>query len=249
MAFFPGSSSAPASSATPRAVEEDHIPFSASSSTGTRGYKTIIILGVSIHIPMTETSSTTTGDFMAVDETIPAVISSNTQGSVVQPVNLPVQHPDIPMEDQSVSPDLMEVAGETTSVISSNTQAGSAVEAPHDSAIRREEDWRIKKNLLKSDTDGSSRLLLGKQLVKDHILPYIGEFDGKQGTKLDVYDVDTRTEHTLLLKTWQTESFVLVKGWMKDFVRRRKLHMNDIIGLRWEENDARFEFTVLRRTT
>ncbi|XP_073276858.1 B3 domain-containing protein At5g26805-like [Primulina huaijiensis] len=214
MAFFPGSSSSSTPSATPRAIEEDHRPFSASSSTG-QEYKTIIILGVSINIPMTETTSTTTTtttgetgsvslDFTAVDETIPAVISPYTQESVVQPlVNLPVNH--------------------------------------------HEGYWRIKKTLKKSDVDGSSRLLLGRQLVKDHILPNIEEFDEERGVEITVYDVDTRTVHTLLLKTWITNSYVLVNGWMKDFVRRRVLRKNDEIGLRWEETDGRFEFSLLRQ--
>ncbi|XP_075515938.1 putative B3 domain-containing protein At1g78640 [Primulina tabacum] len=141
---------------------------------------------------------------MAVDETIPAVISPHTQGSVVQPhVNLPVNH--------------------------------------------HEGYWRIKKTLKKSDVDGSSRLLLGKQLVKDHILPNIENFDVKRGVEITVYDVDTRTVHTLLLKTWITDSYVLVNGWMKDFVRRRVLRKNDEIGLRWEETDGRFEFSLLRQ--
>ncbi|KZV16122.1 hypothetical protein F511_13258 [Dorcoceras hygrometricum] len=105
--------------------------------------------------------------------------------------------------------------------------------------------WTIKKTLKLSDVNGSSRLLLGSKL---EIVNHIGEFNPKRGVEIDVYDVDTETTHTLMLKKWKTNSYVLNKGWTKDFVKRRVLKKNDKIGLRWKEHGRRLEFTVIKRT-
>ncbi|KZV54047.1 hypothetical protein F511_17435 [Dorcoceras hygrometricum] len=104
--------------------------------------------------------------------------------------------------------------------------------------------WTIKNNLERSDVNGSSSLLRGNKLV---ILDHIGEFDPERGMKIDVYDADTETIHTLVLKKWKTNSYVLNKGWIKDFVKRRVLKKNDQTGLRWEEHHRRLEFTIIKR--
>ncbi|KAL0370279.1 UNVERIFIED_CONTAM: hypothetical protein Sangu_0346000 [Sesamum angustifolium] len=107
------------------------------------------------------------------------------------------------------------------------------------------------KVLTASDVGGSSRFLLNKPSAEDHILPYVMGNDGlglEQGVEVVVWDVDTGSEHILVLKRWKsTGSFVLTKNWMSDFVRRRELKKNDEIGLRWADENSRLEFTVLRK--
>ncbi|KAK4408349.1 hypothetical protein Sango_0415900 [Sesamum angolense] len=113
------------------------------------------------------------------------------------------------------------------------------------------QDWTIRKYLTASDVGGSSRFLLNKPSAEDHILPYVMGNDGlglEQGVEVVVWDVDTGSEHILVLKRWKsTGSFVLTKNWMSDFVRRRELKKNDEIGLRWADENSRLEFTVLRK--
>ncbi|KAL0418387.1 UNVERIFIED_CONTAM: putative B3 domain-containing protein [Sesamum radiatum] len=111
--------------------------------------------------------------------------------------------------------------------------------------------WDIKKVLKKSDVDDSSGLLLAKVDVHEHILPHVmgngpGLGEG-QGVEVAVWDLDTGSEHVLVLKKWKsTGSFVLKKNWMSQFVRRRGLEKNDEIGLRWDGGNSRLEFTVLK---
>ncbi|KAL2240034.1 uncharacterized protein LOC110012587 [Sesamum indicum] len=108
-----------------------------------------------------------------------------------------------------------------------------------------EDQWKIKKVLKKSDVDGSSRLLLGRLLVQEHILPHV--LMGEQGVEIKVWDVDTGSHHMLLLKLWKSNSFVFVKNWVSDFVTRRDLEEKDEIGLRWNHQNSRLDFTVLKR--
>ncbi|KAL0460832.1 UNVERIFIED_CONTAM: B3 domain-containing protein [Sesamum latifolium] len=112
-----------------------------------------------------------------------------------------------------------------------------------------EDQWKIKKVLTKSDVDGSSRLLLGRLLVLEHILPHLlmGNDMGEQGVEIKVWDVDTGSEHMLLLKKWKSNSFVFVKNWTSDFVKRRELKENDEIGLRWNHGNSRLDFTLLKK--
>ncbi|KAL0437103.1 UNVERIFIED_CONTAM: putative B3 domain-containing protein [Sesamum radiatum] len=114
-----------------------------------------------------------------------------------------------------------------------------------------ENRWEIKKVLKKSDVDDSSRLLLAKDVVHEHILPHVigngpGPDEG-QGVEVAVWDMDKGSEHVLVLRKWKSGSFVLVKNWMSDFVRRRGLEKDDEIGLRWDDGNSRFEFTVLKK--
>ncbi|XP_073127746.1 B3 domain-containing protein At2g33720-like [Henckelia pumila] len=105
------------------------------------------------------------------------------------------------------------------------------------------DNW-ITKILTKSDVNGESRLLLEKSLVREHMLPYIEDFDETTGKELTVYDVDTQTSHTLRLKMWSKRSYVLMEGWRSKFIERRGLRKNDGIALRWAEANGRFEFCV-----
>lgn len=112
--------------------------------------------------------------------------------------------------------------------------------------------WTIRKVLKKSDVDGSSRLLIGRKEVLSHIAPFFTdnpfEFcQNNAGIHVIVYDVDTNTGHMLKLTKWKTGSFVLKNNWTQQFVKRRELKENDEIGLRMDFQEARLEFTVLRR--
>ncbi|KAG8371101.1 hypothetical protein BUALT_Bualt13G0051800 [Buddleja alternifolia] len=111
-----------------------------------------------------------------------------------------------------------------------------------------DDHWKIRKVLKKSDIDSSSRLLLGKVLVREHILPHLVDNGAilveTEGVDIPIWDADTRSGHVLVLKTWKTGSYVLKKNWTKDFVKRRSLRENDEIGLRWNDRHSRLEFTL-----
>ncbi|KAL0418383.1 UNVERIFIED_CONTAM: putative B3 domain-containing protein [Sesamum radiatum] len=110
-------------------------------------------------------------------------------------------------------------------------------------------NWEIVKELRGSDVDGSSRLMMKKPWVHEHILPHVmGQGEGVgEGVEVGVWDVDTGSEHVLVLKKWKSGSFVFMKNWMSDFVRRRGLEKKDEIGLRWDHENSRLEFTVLKK--
>ncbi|KAG8371111.1 hypothetical protein BUALT_Bualt13G0052800 [Buddleja alternifolia] len=118
----------------------------------------------------------------------------------------------------------------------------------HDQEALLDDHWKIRKVLTKSDVDSSSRLLLGKVRVREHILPHLirngAVLVETEGAEIPIWDVDTRSEHVLVLKTWKTKSYVLKKNWTKDFVNRRSLKENHEIGLRWDDRNSRLEFTL-----
>ncbi|KAL0437104.1 UNVERIFIED_CONTAM: putative B3 domain-containing protein [Sesamum radiatum] len=116
------------------------------------------------------------------------------------------------------------------------------VVVPGDSPALPEDRWEIKKVLTKSDVDDSSRLLLAKVDVQAHIVPHVmGDgrgLDEGEGVEVGVWDLDRGSEHVLVLKKWKSGSFVLMKNWMSEFVRRRGLEKNDEIGLRWDDGNS-----------
>lgn len=108
------------------------------------------------------------------------------------------------------------------------------------------------KVLTKSDTDSSSRLLLGRDLVLYGIIRFLDQGRAKRcetvdGAKIHVHDLDTHTDHELVLKMWKSNSFVFTGNWNKDFVRRRNLQKNDEIGLYWDKQNSRLNFTLLKK--
>ncbi|EYU36031.1 hypothetical protein MIMGU_mgv1a020505mg, partial [Erythranthe guttata] len=110
----------------------------------------------------------------------------------------------------------------------------------------------ITKSLTKSDVNGSSRLLLPRKLVLDHILVYLDNVEvaavyEEEGLEVTVLDVDTDTHHILAFKLWSSsKSYVLAKNWSSDFVRRRGLSENREIGIRWDRRPGSrsLEFTL-----
>lgn len=115
---------------------------------------------------------------------------------------------------------------------------------------QRPELFQVKKVLQTSDIDGSSRLLLPKVQVEEHILPHVamenrGAVDG-DGLEIGVWDLDTNTRHMLVLKRWKSSrGYVLTRNWTSDFVRRRSLTNGDQVGLRWDPERSRMEFAML----
>ncbi|KAI5680965.1 hypothetical protein M9H77_02192 [Catharanthus roseus] len=108
------------------------------------------------------------------------------------------------------------------------------------------------KVLTKSDTDSSSRLLLGRDIVYSKILPFLDTPSARRcetvdGTRINVHDLDTNSAHELVLKMWKSNSFVLTGNWNKDFVNRRNLLKGDEIGLYWDNNNSTLNFTVLKK--
>ena len=112
--------------------------------------------------------------------------------------------------------------------------------------------WRIRKVLFTSDVDSSSRLLLGKEGVEKHVLPLLGnqfaqECETTEGGNIIIFDLDTRSEHRLVMKRWSTGSFVLTSNWVKEFVSRRGLEKQDEIGMYWDPYNLRFCFSLLKK--
>jgi hypothetical protein len=114
-----------------------------------------------------------------------------------------------------------------------------------------DDQWDIKKVLKWSDVCGSlKRLLLNKDLAYDHVIPMLtgglGAAYQKGGVTVQIWDVDTKSLHSLVFKIWPSApSYVFIKTWFDDFVLRRGLKEGDAIGLHWDQANQRFNFSVL----
>jgi hypothetical protein len=111
--------------------------------------------------------------------------------------------------------------------------------------------WAIRKRIECSDIGHLARLLLAADCVKNHIFI---RWDAKsienvenKGVPVAVWDCDTESEHQLLFKKWSSGSYVLIKQWTREFVKRRELKKGDEIGLYWDPNNSRFSFSILKR--
>ncbi|KAL3536473.1 hypothetical protein ACH5RR_004934 [Cinchona calisaya] len=107
-------------------------------------------------------------------------------------------------------------------------------------------DWRIKKRLTSSDVNGSSRLLLPSNQVKQFKSMLQG-CHPERGKYVIVWDVDTNSVHDLVLRQWKTKCFVLSRNWKRDFVRRRNLVVNDEVGLFWDQTTSMLQFSVTNK--
>ncbi|WJX38338.1 hypothetical protein P8452_26011 [Trifolium repens] len=128
----------------------------------------------------------------------------------------------------------------------------------HDHDHDDDDQWEMKKVLEKSDVClHLSRLLLKKDVAQQFIIPVLMLGGGggaeqaaqsKDGIQVQVRDLDTDSLHTLVFKIWSSaKSHIFSKKWVKDFVLRRDLKKGDQIGFRWDQENRRFDFTVLRR--
>ncbi|TXG70971.1 hypothetical protein EZV62_005906 [Acer yangbiense] len=114
--------------------------------------------------------------------------------------------------------------------------------------------WKIKKKLSMSDLSGLSRFLIPANLVDNHVKPFMVEagifdqVDTSDGLRVYVWDVETESEHKMVLKRWHScGSFILIGGWCPEFVHRRSLKEGDEVGFLWEPYSSRFHFRVLSR--
>ncbi|XP_031281118.1 putative B3 domain-containing protein At1g78640 [Pistacia vera] len=113
--------------------------------------------------------------------------------------------------------------------------------------------WNIKKRLTPSDLGYLCRLLLQTSLVDKYVLQYlsseeINKVQSKEGLRVMMWDQDTESQHSLILKKWSTsKSYVLIDGWGQKFVNRRDLRAGDDIGLYWDPYTSRFNFHVIQR--
>ncbi|XP_057986563.1 B3 domain-containing protein At2g33720-like [Hevea brasiliensis] len=112
--------------------------------------------------------------------------------------------------------------------------------------------WKIKKKLTGSDLGNLCRLLVASLSVRNHILPLLSgetvEQIEKDGAPVPIWDCDTNTEQHMVLKHWRSSnSYVFIKGWMIQFVKRRNLVEGDLIGIYWDPSNSRFNFSVLQR--
>ncbi|XP_021275182.1 B3 domain-containing protein At2g33720-like [Herrania umbratica] len=108
----------------------------------------------------------------------------------------------------------------------------------------------IRKTLTGSDLGNMSRLMLAAEGIESHVFPFWNADQLakiKEGLSVSVWDGDTQTEHELVFKRWNKRANVLIKNWVKDFVRRRELKLGDEIGLYWDTCNSRFQFAVLNR--
>ncbi|KEH41227.1 putative B3 domain-containing protein At1g78640 [Medicago truncatula] len=116
-----------------------------------------------------------------------------------------------------------------------------------------DDQWEIKKVLETSDIcKHKTRLLLNKDLAEKFVVPVLldgaaADF-GKGGVQVQVWDIDTKSPHSVVFKYWPSaKSYVFTKTWTKEFVNRRELKKDDQIALRWDRNNQRFDFSVLKK--
>jgi hypothetical protein len=111
-----------------------------------------------------------------------------------------------------------------------------------------DDPWKIKKVLKESDVDSSSRLLLDKKSVEVLMLTVLDNKGANidEGIPVEIWDINTNSTHFLTLKRWKSGSYVLVDGWIPNFVTRKGLKKGDEIGLHWDQYNQRFDFSVLQ---
>ncbi|KAJ0042293.1 hypothetical protein Pint_17510 [Pistacia integerrima] len=113
--------------------------------------------------------------------------------------------------------------------------------------------WNIKKRLTQSDLGHLCRFLLQTKTYKKYVLPFfnrhqINEVQSKEGLRVMVWDQDTQSRHSLIMKKWSTsKSYIFIDGWTQIFVSRRNLKTGDEIGLYWDPYNSIFNFHVFQR--
>ncbi|KAK8521372.1 hypothetical protein V6N13_077481 [Hibiscus sabdariffa] len=110
--------------------------------------------------------------------------------------------------------------------------------------------WCIKKKLFVSDVGNMARLMLPTESVESHILPHLNADQAarfKEGVPVLVWDCDTNTQHGLVFKQWNKGANVFIHNWTIEFVKRRGLKHRDEIGLYWDADNSRFNFSLLNR--
>ncbi|KEH24730.1 putative transcription factor B3-Domain family [Medicago truncatula] len=106
-----------------------------------------------------------------------------------------------------------------------------------------DDSWNIKKVLKQTDVGYCSRLLLGKKLAEEFVLPVLGA-KAHRGIQVKIWDIDTKSMHTIKFKR-RSGMYFFNGGWVKEFVIRRGLQEGNKIGLYWDQYGKFFNFTVL----
>ncbi|XP_058784554.1 B3 domain-containing protein At2g33720-like [Vicia villosa] len=134
--------------------------------------------------------------------------------------------------------------------VSTTNSTRSTVGTSSDSSTNVGDSWMIKKVLTKSDLDDNCRLLLNRDLAKKWVVPVVDKAKAENdGVEVEVFDVDTGFPVSLTFKIRPSnDSHVFNNTWITDFVDRRSLKKGDEIGLKWNEEKKRFDFSVLRRS-
>jgi hypothetical protein len=166
--------------------------------------------------------------------------------------DLPLKKRKINKEDNNVSFLSSSIEDNVSSTDHDNTKIDNKQETKNDNKKKCNVDgeWEIKKVLEKSDVcRGLSRLLLKKELTQEFVIPVLlggAKAAEKKGVEVQVWDVDTKSPHSLVFKIWTSaKSHVFTKSWIKDFVVRRDLKKGDEIGLHWDRDNRRFNFSVI----
>ncbi|KAJ4957076.1 hypothetical protein NE237_013859 [Protea cynaroides] len=121
--------------------------------------------------------------------------------------------------------------------------------------LSRGDPWTVKKKLTESDLNHLSRLILPRDQVEKHVLPFFnpeeekGVLRSENGFHFRVKDVDEDSSHLLSFKRVKsTRSYKLGLNWISQFVKRRRLQKGDVIGMLWDNYGTRgFYFSVLER--
>ncbi|KAL5744659.1 hypothetical protein ACOSQ2_027775 [Xanthoceras sorbifolium] len=99
--------------------------------------------------------------------------------------------------------------------------------------------WTNKKRLTNSDLNGLSRLLIEKNSIHEHVLPFMSADAVQQ--------VESGTGIIVCKWSQSSKAYILSLAWTKDFVKRRDLKVGDQIGLFWDYHQSMFGFHVLDR--
>jgi len=111
----------------------------------------------------------------------------------------------------------------------------------------KQEHWEIQKDLQRHDL--KQWLLIPEKNGRKFLSPVMKAVSAdaiEKGIDVSIWDVDTNTSHNLVL-TKNSRSHVLTANWVHDFVKRRDLRFNDVVGLHWDASKERFNFSVLSR--
>ncbi|XP_058784378.1 putative B3 domain-containing protein At1g78640 [Vicia villosa] len=134
--------------------------------------------------------------------------------------------------------------------VSTTNNTCTTVGTSSDCSTNVGDPWMIKKVLTKSDLDDNCRLLLNRDLAKKWVVPVVDKAKAaNEGVEVEVFDVDTGFPLSLTFKIRPSnDSHVFNNTWITDFVDRRSLKKGDEIGLKWNEEKKRFDFSVLHRS-
>ncbi|PIA51034.1 hypothetical protein AQUCO_01100094v1 [Aquilegia coerulea] len=109
--------------------------------------------------------------------------------------------------------------------------------------------WECEKVMTASDVSHYGAVVLGREHIQRHWgLDWTALNRGTQ-VAVTIRDVETRTDHNLLLRKTLEDVFLLHNNWLKDFVFRRNLKEGDTIGMYWNRTSSSICFSVLKRAT